>query len=138
MATEAEILEILTLLRLNFPDWGRNKDDATIRQTNQLYCNRLAPIPADVLQEVALQVIDTAIFFPKISELKQPALARMRQHRALAHEQKLLEQKAEAVPHAEGVRRLREIWQKLAGKFGMGMDPESADQQQGHPAQEAA
>ena len=117
MASKDEVLKVLKLLQLNFPEWQKGKGDKQMAQIFTLYCNRLAPIPADVLQEVALEVIDTATFFPKIAELKQPALARMRQNKALTHDQKLLAYRTEAVPHAEGIRRLKAIVLLLAGKF---------------------
>ena len=87
-----------------------------------LYCNRLATIPVEVLQEVALSVIDTAVYFPRVAELMQPALARMRQNQAQVSDERLLEYQVKAVPHAEGVRRLREILKPLVDKFSMQRD----------------
>lgn len=125
MATDAEILMTLKLLRRNFTEWGKGQTEREIQESYRLYIDRLRHLPTEFIQLAALKHIDTEKFFPKISELLQPAEAIMRAEQeristiernrfALDQERKREAESGLPVPHGEVVKLMQDLSAKLA------------------------
>ena len=73
MAEKNEILDVLGILSLAYPGFGKNADDLPIEKTFELYCQLLADLPGEILKTAALQHIATSKWFPAVSELRASA-----------------------------------------------------------------
>ena len=118
MATEHEVMEIFRLLRLNFPEWEKKRSPSDIKAAVAMYQNRLAPIDGACLREVAMRVIDENPFFPRVSELRKPAIELMRSKKHQAPVQALIEsRRTQPEPHAKGLRKFQAMKAELAKKL---------------------
>jgi hypothetical protein len=69
----ASLIEVMEVLTAAFPEWGRDLGKAERQKTVALYVRRLQEYPVDIVREVALEMIDTAEFFPRIAKLRRAA-----------------------------------------------------------------
>ena len=69
------MLEIWNLLTLQYPDYGRGLCLKDLTAALQLYARLLVDIDPDLLRAAVLQHIATSKWFPKVSELREAALA---------------------------------------------------------------
>lgn len=70
MATKAEILQCLTMLSAGFPDWQKGLSEDKVQETFSVYVQLLADLPAETLKVATLQHLATALYFPKVVELR--------------------------------------------------------------------
>ena len=82
MATEREILNCLGTLTTAFPESQTNLSNEKKIKTFSLYCQMLADLPRDALQEATIRHVRESKFFPKISELREMTHLVMREKRA--------------------------------------------------------
>ncbi len=80
------ILEIWNLLTLQYPDYGRGMSVEDLVLALNLYARLLADIDPDLLRAAALHHIATNKWFPKVSELREAALALMLHNELTAEE----------------------------------------------------
>lgn len=86
------------LLRRNFTEWGKGQTEQEIKESYLLYIDRLRHLPVEFIQLAALRHIDTATFFPKISELLQPAEAKWQEAKErVALERRIAERERQAL-----------------------------------------
>jgi hypothetical protein len=69
------ILEIWNLLTLQYPDYGRGLSLEDLTASLKLYARLLADVAPELLKAATLHHIATSKWFPKVSELREAALA---------------------------------------------------------------